>query len=536
MEIYNNENKNLLPSGTMLQMGKYRIEESLGSGGFGNTYIIINTGFNERFALKEFFLKGTSERKGDSTVVTVPMEENKRMFASQMKKFEREAKFLLKLHNRHIVPVHDLFQENGTAYYVMDYIEGESLSARMKRTGIPMQEQEVMQIFKQLLEALREVHAKHIWHLDIKPGNIIQRKDGTIVLIDFGASKQMSKDDGHTATTTALAYTRGYAPAEQIDQNRELIGPWTDLFAVGATLYNLITANTPPNIALLGDESAFSFPQNVSQPMRDLIMWMMEPHCRKRPQSVYDVAEWMVKNMGQRQANIDRQAINDTVLPGEHFIDEVKRRQQQPQTEVQTVSYKQNDNNRKPKPDVRTEQKPARVAEKPQERNVSQSGNNRKTIITAVAAGVVALVAVLAVALGGKKDKVTEPEVKTETVAAAITNPDGLQTVTDEKQELALGECLYTGTVDSDGKPHGQGEAKFTDDQYYKGPFEHGVMHGENAVYRFKNEYTFEGEFYHGKFKQGKMTWTDNGDYFIGTFANGQPDKGTTYDKNGNKK
>lgn len=532
MNTYNNQegNRNTLQPGTELQNGKYRIERPLGAGGFGNTYVVLDVDFQERFAMKEFFLKGISERRSDSTIVTVPMEENKNLFDSQKRKFEREAKFLLRLYNKHIVPVRGFFQENETAYYIMDLVEGESLSALMKRTGAPMAEQEVVSIMKQLLEALREVHSKKIWHLDIKPGNIIRRPDGTIVLIDFGASKQIDRTDGLTATTTALSYTRGYAPAEQIDQNHELIGPWTDLFAVGATLYNLLSNNTPPNISLLGDESAYSFPPTVSQPMRNLIMWMMQPQIRKRPQSVYDVAEWLLKNMGKGgNANINRNAIDDTVVPVTLQEKEIAQRGRQKLEDAETVVARKdtssNVREQKPKRDIKPEPQPIQQEdEKPE--------GNKKTVLIAVASAVVGLIAVLAFTLGGNKDNAEPANTDTEAITTETSN-----TVTDKQMTIAdFGDCTYTGEVDGVGLPHGWGEATFSDGQYYKGQFEHGMMHGKGATYRYKNEYVFEGEFYRDKFKEGKITWNDNGECFIGTFAGGKPDKGTWYDKNGNKK
>jgi Serine/threonine protein kinase len=145
-----------------------------------------------------------------------------------------------------IVKVHDLFEENGTAYYVMDYIDGESLAERLKRTGKPMSEQDIKKLLPQILDALKEVHQNEIWHLDLKPGNIMVDKLGNAYLIDFGASKQI-RANGSMTTSTALCYTPGYAPNEQIGQMYDRFGPWTDIYALGATIYNLLTNKKPPN-------------------------------------------------------------------------------------------------------------------------------------------------------------------------------------------------------------------------------------------------------------------------------------------------
>ena len=116
----NIDTRSMLPVGTMLQGGKYRIDRYLSSGGFGNTYVATNVFFDECVAIKEFFLKGISDRDGDSITVSVSIPSNRKQFDEQNEKFKKEAYRLRKLKNEHIVAVHDLFEENGTAYYVMD--------------------------------------------------------------------------------------------------------------------------------------------------------------------------------------------------------------------------------------------------------------------------------------------------------------------------------------------------------------------------------------------------------------------------------
>ena len=217
----------LLPIGTILH-GTYRIDSYLSSGGFGNTYAVTNVEFEERYAIKEFFMRGISERDDNSTTISVSNAENETAFASQLVKFKKEARRLRKLNNSHIVKVYDLFDENGTAYYVMDFIDGESLADRIKRTGTPMTEKAVMAVVPQILDALNAAHEAGILHLDLKPANIMIDKQGAVKLIDFGASKQQSTTGGATATS-AISYTNGFAPREQMEQNLSKFGPWTDI-------------------------------------------------------------------------------------------------------------------------------------------------------------------------------------------------------------------------------------------------------------------------------------------------------------------
>ncbi len=474
--LQQNTSQQMLPEKTSLQGGKYRVDRHLASGGFGNTYEVLNVEFEERMAMKEFFMKGISERDADSTAVSVSNSQNKDQFESQKEKFKKEARRLRKLRNPHIVQVHDLFEENGTAYYVMDFIDGESLSNRLKRTRRPLAEQEVRGILQQVLDALAEVHAQGIWHLDLKPGNIMLDSKGVARLIDFGASKQMSASDGYTTTTTAMCYTPGYAPTEQIDQKMELIGPWTDLYALGATLYKLLTNQEPPTISELQEDDAFSYPHSVSGQMRQLIKWMMTSNRKKRPQSVADVKAFLEKPYREEPVAVDSE---ETQLGAPH------------------VNNGQNENSGRPFP------------------------------VKWVAAAAAALLVMGGFFIFLKSSSDTSKDTD-QTVTAQLH-------VADRYFKSALGVCSYTGPVDADNQPHGIGEASFTDGRLYRGPFVHGKMEGNGAYFRYDNGDTFEGSFSNNAFKEGRYTMKDDGSYFEGSFKGGQPDKGQWYDKNNNK-
>ena len=206
IEQHINQNS-MLSIGSILR-GIYRIDRYLSSGGFGNTYVATNVEFDEVVAIKEFFIKGVTERDANNTTVSVSNSENKNLFEEQLQKFKKEARRLRKLKNPHIVSVHDLFEENGTAYYVMDYIDGENLSVRLKRLQQPLSEKEVMGYLPQILEALKCVHEEQLYHLDLKPANIMVDRQGNVTLIDFGASKQRSSVGGAT-TSTAVSLDLG---------------------------------------------------------------------------------------------------------------------------------------------------------------------------------------------------------------------------------------------------------------------------------------------------------------------------------------
>lgn len=280
----------MLRVGTILR-GIYRIDSYLSSGGFGNTYVATNIEFNERYAIKEFFMKGVTQRDDNNTTVSVSNSENEANFLQQKEKFKKEARRLRQLKNSHIVSVYDLFEENGTAYYVMDYIDGENLSERMKRTGRSMTEEEVSNLLPQLLDALKVVHDANMLHLDLKPANIMVDKNSHVKLIDFGASKQLDSQTGGATATTAISYTNGYAPREQMEQNYDKFGPWTDIYALGATLYNLLTNKRPPLPSDIDDDLsedkhiALPFPESVGG-MKFLVLQLMKTNRLQRPQNV----------------------------------------------------------------------------------------------------------------------------------------------------------------------------------------------------------------------------------------------------------
>ncbi len=285
-------NQNMLQVGTILH-GTYKIESYLASGGFGNTYLAKNIEFDETYAIKEFFVKGVCQRDGNSTTISVSNAENTNSFEQQREKFKKEARRLRSFSNLHIVKVYDLFEENGTAYYVMDYVDGENLSARLKRTNAPLTESEVRNYLNQILDGLEAIHNEGMFHLDIKPANIMVDSHDVVKLIDFGASKQQSTVGGATMST-GISYTNGYAPSEQMAQSYDKFGPWTDFYALGATMYKLLTNQDPPSVSDLSEDEtedkhlALPMP-NVSEEMKKLVVWMMQVNRLKRPKNVGEI-------------------------------------------------------------------------------------------------------------------------------------------------------------------------------------------------------------------------------------------------------
>ena len=280
----------------------------MGAGGFGNTYQVEHVKLGKPVAMKEFFMRGVNLREGKT--VTVSQTENHEDFTQARNKFLKEAQRLAHLEESHIVEVSDFFEENGTAYYVMNLINGESLDKAISRLGRPLTEAEVHPVLRQVLTALKYVHSQQLYHLDIKPANIMQAGDGHVWLIDFGASKQLDNAKGGLSLSLSMGsgifYTPGFAAPEQVNGSTKRIGPWTDLYALGATVYNLLTGQRPPasdDITYDGEE-AFEFTSAVSQRMRQFIVRLMSPRIDHRPQSAAEVEALLSESVTTPQPTI----------------------------------------------------------------------------------------------------------------------------------------------------------------------------------------------------------------------------------------
>ena len=340
----------MLQVGTILH-GTYKIESYLASGGFGNTYLAKNIEFDETYAIKEFFVKGVCQRDGNSTTISVSNAENTNSFEQQREKFKKEARRLRSLSNPHIVKVYDLFEENGTAYYVMDYVDGENLSARLKRTNAPLAESEVRNYSNQILDGLEAIHNEGMFHLDIKPANIMVDSHNVVKLIDFGASKQQSAVGGATMST-GISYTNGYAPSEQMAQSYDKFGPWTDFYALGATMYKLLTNQDPPSVSDLSEDEtedkhlALPMP-NVSEEMKKLVVWMMQVNRLKRPKNVGEIRRILQQSYAAISNNEETKAFSphhsyansvddeeETVWASKHGYAKVEENEQ-PQSKIE---------------------------------------------------------------------------------------------------------------------------------------------------------------------------------------------------------
>ena len=232
-----------LASGTSLANGKYIIEKTIGQGGFGIAYKAIQSGLNRTVCIKEFFLAGRCMR--DTQHCTIyPQLNGESMYEKFRQDFVKEARTLASLHHKGVVEVIDIFDENNTSYMVMPFIVGQSLQGIVEQNG-PLPYQDAVNYIAQVADAVGYIHERHILHRDIKPDNIMITPGYNAVLIDFGSAREFEEDKTQVQTTML---THGYAPTEQYTRNSRK-GSYTDIYAIGATLYYILTGKVPVEAA-----------------------------------------------------------------------------------------------------------------------------------------------------------------------------------------------------------------------------------------------------------------------------------------------
>ncbi|MBM3458569.1 MAG: serine/threonine protein kinase, partial [Armatimonadetes bacterium] len=228
-----NQSPHALPSGTLLGRGLYRLEECLGQGGFGITYRAVEPVGNQPVVVKELFPRGAM-RQGATVAPDAVL---KPVWSRACEQFRQEGECLQRLSHPGVVRVYGVLEENNTVYLVMAYVEGEVLSAYLERQGGRLPVEEVVAVAEQVADALQTVHAAGWLHRDLKPHNLYRRKDGQLVLLDFGAARQFQADE---TGTHSVILTTGMAPPEQY-RTKAKRGAFTDVYGLAATLYVLLT-------------------------------------------------------------------------------------------------------------------------------------------------------------------------------------------------------------------------------------------------------------------------------------------------------
>ena len=283
-----------LPEGTILA-GKYLVGKILGQGGFGITYLGFDIALNTRVAIKEYFPAGVGIRSQHSIRVTsVASKDKADGFRRGCEEFQEEARRLAVISSPNIVKVRGYFRENGTAYIVMNYLEGNSLTMEVAASGGKMSWLRVTELFKPLILDLDKLHKAHLMHRDIKPDNLKIIKDGGtehLVLLDFGAARSFVSAEV-TGTYSAMV-THGYAPVEQYNPKSRQ-GPYTDVYALCATMYAAITGTLPPTATdrMTGEAEIKSFSEmgiDLPEHIEKAIFHGLEVRSADRPQSMREL-------------------------------------------------------------------------------------------------------------------------------------------------------------------------------------------------------------------------------------------------------
>ncbi|MGA7893171.1 MAG: serine/threonine-protein kinase, partial [Candidatus Sulfotelmatobacter sp.] len=236
------ENPQQLPPRTILE-GKYLIGRALGQGGFGITYLAWDMSLNKKLAIKEYFPLQISTRAQDRLTVNPIGTKNRHDLEYGLGKFAEEGKALGRFKNHPgVVSMLDFLYANGTAYIVMAYVEGRDLKEYLSQQGGKIPFEAALKILILVMAALEEVHRAGIVHRDISPDNIYVEQNGTVKILDFGATRYAL---GEQSRSLSVVLKPGYAPEEQY-RSRGKQGTWTDIYALGATFYRTITGKVPP--------------------------------------------------------------------------------------------------------------------------------------------------------------------------------------------------------------------------------------------------------------------------------------------------
>jgi serine/threonine protein kinase/HAMP domain-containing protein len=284
----------LTPTSLALPLGfrlhEYRIDSVLGQGGFGITYLATDIHLNAKVAIKEYLPEDFANRSSDKSV-SPRREEDREFYQNGLDSFLVEARTLATFRHPNIVRVARFFEANASAYMVLEYERGKSLKAWWRnRRELP--EEELLALLLPLLDGLAVVHTTGYLHRDIKPDNIyVREEDGSLVLLDFGAALQTAAgSDGMSGVVTP-----GYGPIEQYENGNQ--GPWTDIYAIGATLYAMVTGKKPPPAPTRLDAEDPMLPAvdackgQYSPEFLRAIDWALQPRAEDRPQDIASFTE-----------------------------------------------------------------------------------------------------------------------------------------------------------------------------------------------------------------------------------------------------
>ena len=420
-----------LKPGTILE-GKYLVGEMLGQGGFGITYIGFDLLLEQKVAIKEYYPMSTGmvSRERHSTVVWSSAMMGKTGTQKGFDSFLKEARKMAKLGGiPGVVGVKSVFIQNETAYIVMDFIEGETLLKKLQKNG-PMDFDSCVKLMTPIMQALAEVHEHGIIHRDISPDNIMVRPDGKLILLDLGAAKDLDiqGNDGSVQSSQMVA-KHGFSPIEQYSKSGK-VGPWTDIYAMAATIYYCCTGILPPPATDRTIDDTLACQPRLTQAQFDILADCMRMRPQDRPQSMDTLLQMLTRLQGE--AKVEPPKVIPEVEPPKPV--ETKAAPPKPM-ETEPVAQKIQPINPEAQPT-----QPPRHDVKP-ERPLS------KWLIPGVAAVVAVIALAISIGSGGKK---SSPSVKAPAAQAAATEPAPTETVPTipmEVHTMAAADFVYEDDI-----------------------------------------------------------------------------------------
>ena len=287
------QSNSALPENTILE--NYRIARPIASGGFSIVYLAYDE-YGTPVAIKEYLPAGLSLR-GQGQILPTITPEHVNLFRYGMKCFFEEGRALAKISHPNVVRVINFFRANETVYMVMQYERGRTLQEHIVQRKGEIKENFIRHVFVQLMNGLREVHTNKLLHLDLKPANIYIRNDGIPLLLDFGAARQTLISD---APKLNPMYTPGFAAPEQY-KDRESLGPWTDIYSIGASMFACLSGMAPQAADQRLEKDRMqpvvrTFKGKYSKDLLEIVDWCLEMDHLKRPQSVFSLQKAIVDN------------------------------------------------------------------------------------------------------------------------------------------------------------------------------------------------------------------------------------------------
>ena len=449
-----NEESFALKPGTILE-GKYLVGEMLGQGGFGITYIGFDLLLEQKVAIKEYFPMSTGmvTRENSTAVVWSSAVMQKSGVEKGFDSFLKEARKMAKLGGiPGVVGVKSVFIQNETAYIVMDFIEGETLLKKLQREG-SMDFDTCVSLMTPIMQALSEVHKHGIIHRDISPDNIMVRLDGRLILLDLGAAKDLDIQgkDG-TMQSSQMVAKQGFSPVEQYGRDGK-IGPWTDVYAMAATIYYCCTGVLPPSATDRMIEDTLTCRPRLTKEQFDVLAFCMSVLPQNRPQDMDALLQIVAHPVGNTQP-------------------------------VRDV----------PKTEAVSPETPFSPPPVPSRRPLP------KWLIPGVAAAVAVIAIAIAIGSGGKK---SAPSVKAPAAQAVATEPAPIETVPMEVHAMA--RCAYTYSDENTATPF-WGQERYMRGDVKTVTFQSSLQNASSNSW----DVSEAGD-------RSVLAWMDNGDLYVAT-------------------